>query len=54
MRKYANLEKDKKLYKIISKTLKYYKSEREFFRDLKKFNKLIKGHEKLLMAIGKL
>lgn len=54
MEKYGNLEEDKKLYKIVSKALKDYKSEREFLRDLKKFYKLMEGHKKLLTAIGKL
>lgn len=52
---------DKKLYEKVSKTLKSYgvfldtkNSEREFFRELKKFYKLIEGHKKLLTAIGKL
>jgi len=60
MEKYESLE-DKKIYDIVVKTLRNYNSfhfteisKAEFLLELKKFKKLVKGHEKLLTAIGKL
>jgi len=61
MGKYENL-KDRELYRTIIKSLKknsgYFSltvsSEGDFYRELKKFYKLIEGHKKLLLAIGNL
>ncbi len=61
MEKYENL-KDRELYITFKKSLKKnpgifplsIHSERDFYRELKKFYKLIEGHKKLLLAIGNL
>ena len=61
MEKYENL-KDRELYRTFIKSLKKnseifpltFLSERDFYRELKKFYKLIEGHKKLLLAIGNL
>ena len=61
MEKYENL-KDRELYRTFTKVLKKkseifpltFYSERDFYRELKKFYKLIEEHKKLLLAIGNL